>query len=113
MKLKDLISLLEIKKDFCEEMRLAIYTKKSDKNNKKDNFIYNGTFKNLESSDNLSIYGEREVISWDELFDSITITIEGEAYNSNQKFYFQVCTSAEGYAFGKVKLTIEQAQAVA
>ena len=113
MKLKDLINLLEIKEDFCEEMRLIIYAKEPNKNSETDDSIHYGSLKSFKNSDNFLIYGEREVISWNDSSNSIFITIEGEAYNSNQKFYFQVCTSAEGYASGKVKLTIKQARAVA
>lgn len=59
------------------------------------------------------LYGNRNVVSWNNHADGCLICIEGERFRDDQKFYFKVLNSSdEGSVSGKVKLTFAQALAV-
>jgi hypothetical protein len=110
MTLNDLIEMLKLMKGFDAKTQLIVYPKNFDgKGN-----ICDGTYADAMNSSLFVMYGTRNVSFWERIGGGIRICIEGDRYKPNQKFYFHVSIgSCEGYAAGRVKLTMDQALAVA
>lgn len=110
MTLNDLIEMLRLMKGFDAKKQLIVYPMNFDgKGN-----IFDGSYADARNSSLFVMYGTRNVSFWERIGGGIRICIEGDRYNSNQKFYFNVSNgSCEGHVAGRVKLTMDQALAVA
>lgn len=78
-----------------------------------NSIIFKGNCADAAKSKIHILYGNRNVVSWNNPADGCLICIEGERFKDDQKFYFRVRKdSDEGSASGRVKLTFDQALAV-
>ena len=110
MTLNNLIEMLKLMKGFNFKTSLIVYPMNFDgKGN-----IFDGSYADARRTSLFVMYGTRNVSVWEDLADGIRIGIEGDRHNPNQKFYFNVSNgSCEGHVTGRVKLTMDQASAVA
>lgn len=110
MTLNNLIEMLKLMKGFDFKTSLIVYPMNFDgKGN-----IFDGSYADARKTSLFVMYGTRNVSVWEDLADGIRIGIEGDRHKPNQKFYFNVSNgSCEGYVAGRVKLTMDQASAVA
>lgn len=105
--LSDLIEILIKDGTIVDEKSLvAIYPADTDEN---DN-IFDGRLEDAYNAHIFTMYGSRNVKSWEKLPNSIRIVVEGERIRDDQTFYFTVY---DGKAKGQVALTFAQAIAVA
>ena len=78
-----------------------------------NSIIFKGNCADAAKSKIHILYGNRNVVSWNNPADGCIICIDGECIRDNQKFYFKIFNSSdEGSVSGKVKLTFAQALAV-
>jgi hypothetical protein len=110
MTLNDLIKMLKLQEGFCDDTRLVISNNDPD-----DEYsIHYGSCKYAKDSNVFNMYGRRDVVSWRDISNGFHIVIDGERYDENQKFYFNVSNDcSDGGEKGRVKLTMDQALAVA
>ena len=110
MTLNNLIEMLKLMKGFDAKTQLIVYPKNFDgKGN-----ICDGSYADAMNSSLFVMYGTRDVSFWERIGGGIRICIDGDRYKPNQKFYFNVSNgSFEGCVEGRVKLTMDQALAVA
>lgn len=110
MTLNDLIEMLKLMKGFDFKTSLIVYPMNFDgKGN-----IFDGSYADARRTSLFVMYGTRNVSIWEDTADGIRIGIEGDRYKPDQKFYFNVSNgSCEGHVAGRVKLTMDQASAVA
>lgn len=110
MTLNNLIEMLKLMKGFNFKTSLIVYPMNFDgKGN-----IFDGSYADARKTSLFVMYGTRNVSVWEDLADGIRIGIEGDRHNPNQKLYFNVSNgSFDGCVEGRVKLTLDQASAVA
>lgn len=110
MTLNDLIKMLKLMKGFDAKTQLIVYPMNFDgKGN-----IFDGSYADAMNSSLFCMYGARDVSIWEDIADGIRIGIDGDRYKPNQKFYFNVSNDcSDGGEKGRVKLTMDQALAVA
>ena len=110
MTLNDLIKMLKLMKGFDAKTQLIVYPMNFDgKGN-----IFDDSYADAMNSSLFGMYGTRNVSFWERIGGGIRICIEGDRYKPGQKFYFNVSNDcSDGGAKGRVKLTMEQALAVA
>ncbi len=110
MTLNDLIEMLKLMKGFDFKTSLIVYPVDFDgKGN-----IFDGSYADARRTSLFVMYGARNVSIWEDLADGIRIGIEGDRYKPDQKFYFNVSNDcSDGGEKGRVKLTMDQALAVA
>lgn len=110
MTLNDLIEMLKLMKGFDFKTSLIVYLMNFDGKGS----IFDGSYADARRTSLFVMYGTRNVSIWEDTADGVRIGIEGDRYKPDQKFYFKVSIgSCEGYAAGRVKLTMDQALAVA